>query len=255
MSRVWALAASTVRELVRDKVLYSILFFAALLLLVSLGMKEITIGDSDKVVRGVALAGISAMGSVIAVFLGVQLVHKEIERKTIYTLASKPIPRWQILLGKYLGLWLTLVLELGILTIFYTLIVGSRQGLPSVGVYLSIVMLMVELSLLTAWSTLFSTFASPLMASAYSICIYLIGHFTDDLRAFGEASDNPTFRLVASVVYRVLPNLELFNIRTEAVLNIPVPASELGWAVLYGLGYTAVVLAVATAVFERRDFK
>lgn len=255
MSRIWALAASTVRELVRDKVLYSILFFAALLLLVSLAMKEITIGDSDKVVRGVALAGISAMGSVIAVFLGVQLVHKEIERKTIYTLASKPIPRWQILLGKYLGLWLTLLLELGILTVFYTLIVGSRQGLPSSGVYLAIGMLMVELSLLTAWSTLFSTFASPLMASAYSICVYLIGHFTDDLQAFGEASDNPSFKLVADVVYRVLPNLELFNIRTEAVLNIPVPAGELGWAVLYGLGYTTVVLAVAVAVFERRDFK
>lgn len=255
MSRVWALATSTVRELVRDKVLYSILFFAALLLLVSLAMKEITIGDSDKVVRGVALAGISAMGSVIAVFLGVQLVHKEIERKTIYTLASKPIPRWQILLGKYLGLWLTLVLELGILTVFYTLIVGSRQGLPAGGVYLSIVMLMVELSLLTAWSTLFSTFASPLMASAYSICIYLIGHFTDDLHAFGEASDNPSFKLVAEVVYKVLPNLELFNIRTEAVLNIPVPAVELAWAAAYGLGYTALVLAVAIAVFERRDFK
>ncbi|MDP2316673.1 MAG: ABC transporter permease [Pseudomonadota bacterium] len=255
MNQIFAVATNTFREAVRDKVLHSILFFAVLLLLVSLAMQEITIGDQAKVVRGVALGGISLMGGLIAIFLGVGLVWKEIEKKTIYTLASKPLARSRLLLGKYLGLWLTLAAEVGILTALYTVIVGSQQGMPSAGVYLAVAMLMLELTLLTAWATLFSTFAAPTTASAYSLCIYLIGHFTDDLRRFGERSEDPTFKALCEGLYRVLPNLEVFNIRTEAVHGVAVPAAELGWAVAYGCGYTAVVLAVAMVVFERRDFK
>jgi ABC-type transport system involved in multi-copper enzyme maturation permease subunit len=255
VSAVFAVATNTFREAVRDKVLHSILFFAALLLLVSLGMREITIGDQAKVVRGVALGGISLLGAIIAIFLGVGLVWKEIERKTIYTLASKPVPRWSILLGKYLGLWLTLAAEVGMLTLLYTGIVGSQQGIPSGETYLAVGMLMIELTLLCAWATLFSTFAAPTTASAYSLCIYVIGHFADDLRLFGEKADDPTFKTICLWLYRVLPNLEVFNIRAEAVHGVPVPLAEIGWALAYGCGYTAAVLAVAMIVFEKRDFQ
>ncbi len=255
MSQMLAVAVNTFREAVRDKVLHSILFFAVLLLVVSLGMQEITIGDQAKVVRGVALGGISLMGGLIAIFLGVGLVWKEIERKTIYTLASKPVARWRLLLGKYLGLWLTLAAEVGILALLYTVVIGSQQGLPSMDVYVAIGMLMMGLTLLCAWATLFSTFAAPTTASAYSLCIYLIGHFSDDLKLFGDRSDDPTFKALCGVLYRVLPNLDVFNVRAEAVHGIAVPASELLWALAYGGGYTAVVLLVAMWVFERRDFK
>lgn len=254
MNQIFAVATNTFREAVRDKVLHSILFFAVLLLCVSLVMQEITIGDQAKVVRGVALGGISLLGGLIAIFLGVGLVWKEIEKKTIYTLASKPVARWRLLLGKYLGLWLTLAAEVGILALLYTVIVGSQQGLPSADIYLSIGMLMMELTLLCAWATLFSTFAAPTTASAYSLCIYLIGHFTDDLALFGERSEDPTFKALCAGLYRVLPNLEIFNVRAEAVHGIAVPAAEIGWALAYGGGYTMVVLALAMVVFERRDF-
>lgn len=255
MMRIWAIATNTFREAVRDKVLHSILFVAAVLLFVSLAMREISIGDTDKVVRGVAMGGISLVGAIIAVFLGVGLVWKEIERKTIYTLASKPIPRWQLLLGKWAGLWITLAVELFILTLLYLVVVGSQQGWPGLAYYQATLLLMLELTLVTAWATLFSTFASPMTASAYTICVYLIGHFTDDLRLFGESSDDPAFKRTAEVLYRVLPNLELFNVRAEAVQGIAVPWSEVAWATAYGFGYTAVVLIIAMAVFERRDFK
>lgn len=255
LARIEVVAANTFREAVRDKVLYSILFFAAILLLASLGMKEVALGDRDKVVRGVGLGGISVIGAIIAIFLGVGLVYKEIERKTIYTLASKPVPRWQILLGKYFGLWITLAVEVGILTAMYTLIIGYQQGLPSAGVYLSMAMLMLELTLVTAFATLFSTFASPLSASAYTLCVYVIGHFADDLYTFGKASNNPTFQTVTLALYRVVPNLGMYNLRTEAIHGVPVPGSEIAWALAYCVGYTTVVLSIAVAVFERRDFK
>jgi ABC-type transport system involved in multi-copper enzyme maturation permease subunit len=255
VSRIWAVATNTFREAVRDKVLHSILFFAALLLFLSLAMRDISIGDTDKIVRGTALGGISVLGAIIAIFLGVGLVWKEIDRKTIYTLASKPMTRASLLLGKYLGLWITLAVEVGILTLFYTLIVGAQQGIPSGQIYVAIGMLMMELTLLCAWSTLFSTFAAPTTASAYSLSIWLIGHLTDDLRTFGERSDDPAFRELALVLYRVLPNLEIFNTRAAAVHDIATPMSEVGWALLYCAGYTSAVLAAAIWVFSRRDFK
>lgn len=253
MSQILAVAVNTFREAVRDKVLHSILFFAAILLFVSLGMEEITIGDQVKVVRGVALGGIALMGGIIAIFLGVGLVYKEIERKTIYTLASKPVPRWRLLLGKYFGLWLTLAAEVALLALLYVLVVGTKYGMSG-GIFLAIGMLMLELTLLCAWATLFSTFAAPTTASAYSLCVYLVGHFADDLKLFGERSEDPAFQAVALALYRVLPNLSVFNIRAEAVHGIAVPTIEIAWASAYGLGYTAAVLAVAILVFEKRDF-
>lgn len=255
MSRIWVIATNTFREAVRDRILNSILFFAVLLLGLSLALRELSIGDSDKVVRGVALGGVSMLAAVVALFLGVSLVYKEIERRTIYTLAAKPIARWQLLLGKYVGIWLTLAAEVGLLFSFYVLIVSPQQGLPGVPVLVSALMLMVELSLLSAWAMLFSTFASPVTATAYSMCIYVIGHFADDLHLFGERADPGAFKTMVLALYRVLPNLESFNLRTEAVHGVLVPVSELVWTTVYGFGYTAAVLAVAMLVFTKRDFK
>ncbi len=255
MSRVYVIATNTFREAVRDRVLHSILFFAVILLCLSLALREMSIGDTAKVVRGVALGGTSLLAAIIAIFLGVGLVYKEIEKKTIYTLASKPMPRWQLLLGKYLGLWFTLAAEVGLLTLFYSVVMATQQGLPSAGVYLAMGLLMVELSLLTAWATLFSTFATPMTASAFSVCIYLIGHFADDLLLFGERAEEGPFKTMVLLLYRVVPNLESFNIRAEAVHGVAVPWSEVLWSCAYGFGYTAAVLAVAMIIFERRDFK
>jgi ABC-type transport system involved in multi-copper enzyme maturation permease subunit len=254
MTRAWAVATNTFREAVRDRVLNSILAFGALLLVLSLAMKEITLGDAGKVVRGVALGGISFVGAVIAIFLGVGLVWKEIDKKTIYTLASKPLPRWELLLGKYLGLWITLAVEVLALGAIYVLVIGAQQGMPHPTVYVALAMLMLELTLLCAWATLFSTFAAPTGASAYTLGIYLIGHFTDDLLRFGEASRNPGFRALAEAVYATFPNLEAFNLRAEAAHGLTIPAGEVAWITGYGLGYTALVLGVAMLVFSKRDF-
>jgi ABC-type transport system involved in multi-copper enzyme maturation permease subunit len=207
------------------------------------------------VVRGVALGSISGIGGIIAIFLGVGLVYKEIERKTIYTLAAKPIPRWQLLLGKYAGLWLTLLIEVLALALFYTVILGIWQGFPSSSIYLSMLMLMLELTLLSAWSTLFSTFCTPTTATAYSICIYIIGHFADDLYLFGSRAEDPAIRSLLLSLYHILPNLEIFNIRTAAVHGLEVPGSEVLQTILYGLGYSIAVLSIAMLVFEKRDFK
>lgn len=255
MSRIWVIATNTFREAVRDRILNSILFFAVLMLGLSLALRELSIGDTDKVVRGVALGGVSLLAAIVALFLGVSLVYKEIERRTIYTLAAKPIARWQLLLGKYLGIWLTLVAEVGLLFLFYVVIVSPQQGMPGMPVVVAMLMLVLELSLLSAWAMLFSTFAAPVTATAYSLCIYVIGHFADDLRLFGERAEPGPFKTTVLGLYRILPNLESFNLRTEAVHGVSVPPAELAWTTVYGVGYTAAVLAVAMLIFTKRDFK
>ncbi len=255
MSRIWVIATNTFREAVRDRILNSILFFAVLLLGISLGLREVSIGDTDKVVRGVALGGVSFLATLVALFLGVSLVYKEIERRTIYTLAAKPLARWQLLLGKYVGVWITLAVEVLLLFGLYVLIVSPQQGLPGMPLFVAALMLMVELSLLAAWAMLFSTFASPVTATAYSVSIYLIGHFADDLHLFGERADPGAFRTLVLSLYRVVPNLETFNLRAEAVHGVAVPWSEVAWSTAYGAGYTTAVLCTAMLVFSKRDFK
>lgn len=255
MRRLLALATNTLREAVRDRVLYSILFFAVGVVVLSLALEEITIGDQDKVVRSVAQGAIDLFGAIIAMFLGVSLVWKEIERKTIYTVLSKPIPRPMFVLGKYLGLMMTLVVEIAILLVIYVVLMSAQQHFPPLVVFVSMGLLLVELALLTAWATLFSTYSAPMTAAAFTLAVFTIGHLADDIWMFGNQAESPTVRTVARVLYWLLPNFEIFNIRAFAVHERPIPWERVGSAAAYGLLYTGAVLGVAMAVFQRRDLK
>lgn len=253
MSRLWGLAVNTFREAVRDRVLYSILFFGVGVICLSLALEEVTIGDQAKVVRSVGQAAIDAFGSIIAMFLGVSLVWKELDKKTIYTILSKPIPRWMFVVGKYLGLMLTLSVEVIILLAIYCGLMVIEQSFPPPVVFVSTLMLLAELMLLTAWATMFSCYSAPMTASAFTLAIFCIGHLADDVQLYGSQSDSAVLRQTASVLYWALPNFELFNIREQAVHEQPIPWGRVWPALLYGVGYTTAVLSAAVAIFQRRD--
>lgn len=255
MRRLWALASNTFREAVRDRVLYSILFFAVGIILLSLALEEITIGDQAKVVRSVAQGSIDIFGSIIAMFLGVSLVWKEIERKTVYTILSKPIPRWMFVLGKYLGLLLTLFVELAFLILVYVGLMLIQQSFPQPVVFLSFGTLFAELALLCAWATLFSTYSAPMTAAAFTLAVFVIGHLADDIWLYGSQAESPAVQSIAHTLYYALPNFSLFSLRTEAVHQLPIPWERVGPALGYGLAYTSAVLGVAMAVFQRRDLR
>jgi len=255
MNRLLAIASNTFRETIRDKILYSIIFFAFIVILGSVAMEEITIGDQDKVVRSMAQGAIRLFGSVIALFLGVGLVYKELERKTIYTIASKPIPRWIFVLGKYTGLLWVLALELALMALLYTVMMWSRQGAPHSSVYISWVMLYMELGLLTAWAMLFSCYSAPTTAALFSIAVWMIGHMADDIWYFGQEAASASVRSASEVVYWLLPNFEMFNATAASVHELPLTLSHFLGVAIYGVGYTSVVLAGAVMVFGKRDFK
>jgi len=255
MSRVLALATNTFREAVRDKVLYSILFFAVGGVVMSLAVEEVTIGDQAKVVRSVAQGSIDLFGALIAMFLGISLVWKELDKKTIYTIITKPIPRWMFVVGKYAGLMMTLAVEIFVLTVVYTVLMVVQQGFPPPVVWVATGLLMVELMLLTAWATLFSTYSAPTTAAAFTLAIFVIGHLADDIWIFGAQSDSLSVQQMSRVLYWALPNFEIFSLREHAVHELPIPWPRVWGALGYGLAYTALVLTAAVAVFSRKDIK
>jgi ABC-type transport system involved in multi-copper enzyme maturation permease subunit len=255
MQRLWALAYNTFREAVRDRILYSILFFAVGVIVLSLLMQEISVGDRDKVVRSVAQGAIAAFGSIISMFLGISLVWGEVEKKTVYTILSKPISRWLFVLGKYLGMMMTLSVVVAIMFAVYTVLLTIQQSFPPPVVYVSAALLMIELMLLTSWATLFSTYSAPTTAAAFTLAIFLIGHLADDIWLYGNQLDNPAAQSMARGLYWLLPNFEMFNLRSHAVHDLPIPWEQVWGATAYGVCYTAAVLGLAMLVFERRDLK
>lgn len=255
MNRLLVLALNTFREAVRDRVLYSILFFGVGVIILSLALEDVTVGDQAKVVRSVGQGAIDIFGSIIAMFLGVSLVWKELDKKTIYTILSKPIPRWMFIVGKYMGLILTLLVEVLILLSIYVGLMVIEQSFPPMVVFVSMWMLMIELMFLTAWATLFSSYSEPTTASAFTLAIFVIGHLADDVQLLGERSESEAFQQIAEILYAVLPNFEVFNIREAAVHELPIPWEQVTAATAYGLFYTTAVLAMAVLVFQRRDVK
>ena len=252
---IWTLALNTFREAVRDRVLHSIFFFAVVTVCASLLLKDVTLGDQEKIVRSIAEGGIDVFASLIAMFLGISIIWKELEKKTVFTILSKPMPRWQFVIGKYLGLNLTIWVEIVLLSSMYVLLMVFQQDFPSVIFFVSMGLLVMELMLLTAWATLFSTYSAPTTASAFTISIFTIGHLADDLWLLGSKSDSDFLEQIVQIVYWVVPNFEVLSIRELSVHEREIPWSQVGSAMGYGVVYSAVVLMVAVVLFNRKDIR
>lgn len=253
--RVGTLAANTMREAIRSKVLYTLLFFAVLLIGTGVLLSTLTYVESERILQSVGLAAIRLFGAAIAIFIGIGLIHREVERRTIYTILSKPISRAEFLLGKYLGLVATIWLQVAIMGAAFA-VVSLLAGAPlSSQQAMAVALAAVELALVVALATLFSCFTTPMLAALFTTGLYLVGHLSRDLRDFGAQSEAESVRLASAALYRMLPDLESFNLTTQALHALPVPGHEFLFAILYGTGYSALVLILAVVVFDRRDFK
>ena len=255
MIRLRAIATNTFREAIRDRVLTSLLFFAVLVIMGSLAVESVTIGDQAKVVRSFAFGAIRFFGAMIALFLGVGLVYKELERKTIYTIVSKPISRGLFLIGKFTGLMAVIGVQLIAMGGLYVLLMGLTQGAPHSGFYTALLMVWIELGLLVSWAILFSTSSTPTTAALFSLSIFFIGNLADDIWYYGQKAESESLRMVAETLYWVLPNFQILNGSHAAVHEQPIASAQIVSSLSYGLGYTMAVLSLAIFVFSRRDFK
>jgi ABC-type transport system involved in multi-copper enzyme maturation permease subunit len=263
-----AIAINVFRESVRDKVLYNLVLFAVLLIVGSYLLGQLTAGQDIKIIKDLGLAATSFFGLFIAVFIGIGLVSKEVERRSIYSLLAKPIHRSQLVLGKYGGLTLTLAVNVAIMTAsLYAVLAYMSWGVPpdlqsvwdapalDPALLKAIGLILVELMLVTAIALFFSTFSTPILSAALTFGLYIVGHFSGDLRNFKDVVDAPVATRVARGLYWVLPNLAQFDVKTSVVHGQLVPAGYLVVAVVYAAVYISMLLGVSAFVFSRRDFK
>jgi ABC-type transport system involved in multi-copper enzyme maturation permease subunit len=262
------IAVSVFRESVRDRVPYSLVLFALLLIASSFLLGQLTAGQDVKIIKDLGLAATAVFGLFIAIFIGIGLVSKEVERRSIYALLAKPISRPQLILGKYTGLVLTLAVNVAVMTIALYIVLAymtwtesevfqSAWDAPGIDPALlkAVFLIFVELMLITAIALFFSTFSTPLLSAALTFGLYIVGHFNADLRNFEQVVDSRAAAWLARGLYHVLPDLSAFDVKTQVVHGIAVPAGYLAAQTAYGLTYIAVLLLIAIVIFSRRDFK
>lgn len=254
MGSVTVIAFNTFRENLRDKILYNLLLFALLLIGMSVLLGTLTIAEQEKIVSDLGLAAINLVGVLIAIFVGVGLVSKEIERRTVYTIMARPISRSQFILGKYLGLVLTLLVNLVIMASVFLSTLWMQRAPITPALFQAVQLIFVELLIMTALALFFSTFSSATLSATLALALYAVGHLTQDLKAIAEKSRSAWLQSVMSGLYYLCPNLEALNIKGVAAAGVGVPWSYQAMASLYGLLYAGLLIAGACLVFQKRDF-
>jgi ABC-type transport system involved in multi-copper enzyme maturation permease subunit len=261
-------AVNVFKESVRDRVPYNLVIFAVLLIASSYLIGQLTAGQDVKIIKDLGLAATTLFGLFIAIFIGIGLVSKEVERRSIYALLSKPIGRPQFIVGKYAGLVLTLAVNVTVMTVALYLVLAYmtyteapefRAAWDAPGVdprmLQAIGLIFIQLMIVTAIALFFSTFSTPLLSAALTFGFFIAGHFNADLKNFDRVVESRTAVWLARGAYHVIPDFSAFDIKTEVVHGLPVSAGYLAGTAAYGIVYIAALLLLSVIVFARRDFK
>jgi ABC-type transport system involved in multi-copper enzyme maturation permease subunit len=268
MRAIRFVAVNVFKESVRDRVPYNLALFAVLLIASSYILGQLTAGQDVKIIKDLGLAATAVFGLFIAIFIGIGLVSKEVERRSVYSVLSKPISRTEFIIGKYGGLVLTLAVNVSVMALAlyavlaymtYTSPPEFRASWDAPGVdprlLLGIGLIFVQLMIVTAIALFFSTFSTPILSAAFTFGLYIVGHFNADLKNFDRIIDSRPAIWLARAVYHIVPDFSAFDVKTEVVHGLPVAAGYVGITVAYGFAYIAALVVVSVLIFSRRDFK
>lgn len=256
LNKILTIARNTFREAVRDRVLYNLVLFVLLLTASAIFLSELTAGQEARTIVNLGLTAMLIFGAFISIFVGVSLVSKEIEKRTVYAIFSKPIGRSEFIVGKYLGLCLTLlvnILIMGVGVSLALLYVGGK-GL-AFSIWGAIILIFLELTVLTAVAILFSSFSSPALSALLTFFIFVIGHFSKALHELAENLGTSAVKFFFGALYYLMPNFSFFSFTTNAAHGIFPPSSMLFGAIVYAVVYSAILLAITVLIFSRRNFK
>ena len=257
IARLSAISFNTFREAVRDRVLYNLIVFALLLVAIAPLFGEISIGVERLILVNVGLSAISLFGIVIAIFIGIGLVSKEMEKKTLYTILSRPVRRWEFITGKFAGLLMTLTVNAVLMAVgFYLAVLVISRGLSrdDAGLLIAIYFIILQFFIMTAITLLFSTFSSPIFAAIFAFALFVIGTFAADLRNFAALTHGVVRWLATGAAYLV-PNFADLNVISQSAHSQFPNESLILLNTLYALLYAAAATAGAVLIFERRNLK
>ena len=246
---------NTYRESIRSRVLLNILIFALGLILLSAVVGDWSLGEQTKVIKDLGLSAMSVFGLLIAIFIGIRLMVQEMEQRTIYIIASKPIHRWELLVGKYLGLAVTLIVNVVLMSLALLGMNLLIEGIPDLSLLPAVLLIMIEILVIVAFSLFFSTLMNPQLSAIATMTIYVIGHLTNFFYDYVQVYPDKGFHWLFKVLYYSIPNLEKLNLKLAVVEHIPQPPFTVALSALYGLSWVAGLLIVTILVFNRKDFK
>lgn len=257
-ARVRAIALNTFRESIRDRVLYNLVLFVLILVGASAFVSDLSVNIESEFTAALGLSAMLVFGAFIAIFIGVGLVYKEIDKRTIYNLLSKPVHRYEFIIGKYLGLCVTLLVNSVVMLLATELAILYVNGgfvRLQVTALTAAYLVYLELALLIAVALMFSSFSTPLLSALFSFAVYIIGNFSRDLLQMAAISDSVVAQAVLKVIYYLVPHLSNFSFITEASHGRVVPARMALSATVYAIVYIGILLSAAMLIFQKRNFK
>jgi ABC-type transport system involved in multi-copper enzyme maturation permease subunit len=256
-ARIMSIASNTFREAVRDRVLYNLIGFALLLSGAAIFVGQISIDIEKLVVINLGLTAVSLFGIVIAIFIGIGLVSKEIDKRTLYTVLSRPVRRWEFIVGKYFGLAGTLVVNTFFMAIgvFAALLYVAHHYQASDGwILVALYFIILQFLIICSLALLFSSFSSPLLSALFAFSLFVIGSFSEDLRGFAALVKGPAGWVATGVAYLV-PNFSALNVIGMVAHGQAIAGRLIALNTLYALLYSAVALSGAVLIFQHRNLK
>ncbi|MGD9562376.1 MAG: ABC transporter permease [Pyrinomonadaceae bacterium] len=256
VQRIFTIAKNAFREAVRDRVLYNLVLFVLLIVACAILLGDLTDGQEARTIVNIGLNAILLFGVFIAIFVGVGLVSKEIEKRTVFSIFSKPVSRAEFVVGKYFGLCLTLLVNVAIMGVGVSLAllyVGS--GRLAMSIWGGITLIFLELTIITAVAIVFSTFSSPSLSALLTFLIFVIGHLSSSLRDLAAGLGSTAATIIFEVIYYLFPNLAHFSFRSESAVGMIPSSAMLGGGLVYAMVYSSIMLTVAVLIFNRRNFK
>ncbi len=248
------IALYTYKELNKDKLNLSLLFIGFFMIFSSILMADLSFVQRNRIVMDVGLASITIIGAMLAILNSFNIINKEVEHKRIYALISRPIKKHQIIIGKYLGILLVLFFYLSVLMIFFFLFYYYEFRVIKIELYKAWLLTLIELMVITAMGMLFASFTTPTLSIFYNMIFFIIGHMTRDLKVYWKAGSAIT-RYVTKVAYYSIPNLHLFNVKSELTNDIYIKPTYLINSFLYGAIYIFIIILILIYIFQNKNFE
>lgn len=257
LGSIFTIAANVFREAIRDRSLYLVAIYAIALVAAVGLLPEVSANAEDKITLDVALAAMNLLGLIVTIFLGTGLINKEIDKRTVLVLLSKPIRRGELIVGKFLGLSATIAILVALMQAILMVVLGlSRTPYPFGSTLVAAFFLFLQLSTIAAVAILFGVLTSSVLATILTLCVYVMGNLTRDLLQLGDISQNPAIDRLSMALYLILPDLARLDLKNDAVYGMAAlpNVATLLVNVIYGMVYTILLLSLAIAIFSQREF-
>jgi ABC-type transport system involved in multi-copper enzyme maturation permease subunit len=256
--RIWAVSVNSFREIIRERILYVVGIFAFIMVAAWRILPEFAVSAQGKMMLDFGLAAASVLGVVVAVFVGTNLINKEVDRKTILALVSKPLTRAEFIIGKHFGLSAVLAVMVAAMMAIYLGVLSIAQvTYQTTPLLITGLFLFLELMVLVAAALLFGSMTSSLLATLLTVLVYLAGHGTQEMVKMtnGNAvAASEGMKKITDVMFMVVPDLSRLDLKNDAVYGILPSAQDLWVSAGYSLVYTAIFLVLTIGIFSRRQF-